>query len=77
MTGGLVPDLVWNRIRSIAEARHCFGESQSCPFSLREIGRLAPSRYSEETSSVSPALLALRAPPSTQELQPLIWLARK
>src|SRR6266568_3827971 len=42
--------------------------------------RRAPLRQAataKRRSSVSPACLALRAPESTQKLQPLIWLARR
>jgi hypothetical protein len=48
MRGGLGPDVVGNRIRAIAEARHGFGERERGALGVGEVGRLAPGRDREQ-----------------------------
>src|SRR3989442_10543880 len=48
VAGGLVPDVIGNRIRSIAEPRHGLGERQGGAFGIGEIRGIAPGGHGEE-----------------------------
>src|ERR1700730_3032462 len=48
MTCGLVPDVVGNRIRPVAEPGNGLGERQRGAFGVGKIGRFSPGRHREE-----------------------------
>src|SRR6266581_6193089 len=45
----LLPDLIRYRVGPITEPRHRFGESQRSALGVREIGRVSPGCYGEQT----------------------------
>jgi hypothetical protein len=75
--GGLVPDLVRYRVRPVGQPGDGLGERQRGAFGVGEARRIRQAAAANSRSPVSPAFWALREPESTQELHPLIWLARK
>ena len=77
VSGGLGPDLVGDRAGSVGEPGRGFGERKSGAFRVVEERVLIPGRDVWNFSGLTPALVALAAPASTQALQPLIWLTRR
>jgi hypothetical protein len=75
--GGLLPDLVGNRVRPVGQPGDGKGSCEGGTFGVGEVGASRQATTAKRRSSVSPACLALRAPASTQKLQPLIWLTRR
>src|SRR5207245_8454550 len=46
--GGLVPDVVWYRVRPVVEPGDSLRECQSGALGIGEVGRLPPGRHGEE-----------------------------
>src|SRR5260370_22347969 len=44
-----VPDLVWDRVRTVGETGGGLGEREGSPFGVGEVGRLPPGRHSKES----------------------------
>src|SRR5690242_10689701 len=48
MPGGLVPDVVWDRVRPVGQSGDGLGECEGGSFGLCEVGRLSPGCHGEE-----------------------------
>src|SRR3989442_10389641 len=74
--GGGVPNRVRNRIGPVVQP--CgLGERESGALGVGEVRCIPPGRYGEQLLVRHSGLLRAPRPPSTQGLQPLIWLTRK
>jgi hypothetical protein len=59
------------------QGRERLGERQRRAFAGGEVGRLPPGRHREQPLVGLACLFGVPWPPSTQELHPVIWLARR
>src|SRR5213596_461560 len=72
----LLPDLFRYRVGPITEPRHRFGESQRSALGVREIGRVSPGCYGEQTLVCFSLFLERTTVHVNANAAAIIWLAR-